>query len=142
MFSTRRLISKSSIPSTKHLLTVTSAPVAFGITITFMFHHFSFSSIFFSVLYTIITPGECFISVLADGLSLEFEWQQVSRTLHCVLAYLSNAIVWMVSTRPFFSKSSSLCINPLVTVPRALITIDITTTLMFHSFFNSLVSFR
>ena len=44
----------------------------------------------------------------------------------------------MVSTRPLISKSSSPCTNPLVTVPRASITIGITVTLMFHIF--SLVS--
>ena len=43
----------------------------------------------------------------------------------------------MVSTCPLNSKSSSPCINPFVTVPRAHIIIGITVTFMFHSFFNS-----
>ena len=34
---------------------------------------------------------------------------QVSRTLLSSLADLNNAVVWMVSTRPLISKSSSLC---------------------------------
>ena len=63
---------------------------------------------------------------------------QVSRILLSILADLKNAVVWMVSTRPVISKYSSPCTNPLVTVPRAPITIDIIVTFMFHSFFNSL----
>ena len=62
---------------------------------------------------------------------------QVSRTLLSIQAVLSNAIVSMVSTRPLTSKSSSPFINPLVTVPRAPITIGMNVTFMFHRFFNS-----
>ena len=43
----------------------------------------------------------------------------------------------MVSTS-LISKSCSPCINTLVIVPSAPITIDITVSFMFHSFFNSL----
>ena len=63
---------------------------------------------------------------------------QVSRTLLSILAVLNNAVVWMVSTRPPTSKSSSPFSNPLVTVPNAPVTIGIIVTSMFHSFFNSL----
>ena len=70
--------------------------------------------------------------------SLEFEWQQISRTLLSILAVLNNAVVWMVSIRPPTSKSSSTFNNPLVTVPNASITICIIVTCMFHSVFNSL----
>ena len=63
---------------------------------------------------------------------------QVSRTLLSILAIFNNAVVWMVSTRPHTSKSSSPFINPLVTEPKAPITIGIIVTFMFHSFFNSL----
>ena len=62
---------------------------------------------------------------------------QVSRTLLNILAVLNNAVVWMVSTRPLISKSSSPFSNPLFTVPNVPITIDIIVTCMFHSFFNS-----
>ena len=62
---------------------------------------------------------------------------QVSRTLLCILAVFNNAVVWMVSTRPPTSKSSRPFNNPLVTVPKAPITIGIIATFMFHSFFNS-----
>ena len=44
----------------------------------------------------------------------------------------------MVSTRSPTSKSSTPFNNPLVTVPKAPITIGIIVTFMFHSFFNSL----
>ena len=63
---------------------------------------------------------------------------QVSRTLLSILADLNNAVVWVFSTRPLIFKSSSLCTNPLVTVPRTPITISITVTFRFHNFFNSL----
>ena len=61
---------------------------------------------------------------------------QVSRTLLSILAALNNAVVWMVSTRPPTSKSSSPFSNPLVAVPNAPITISIIVTCMFHSFFQ------
>ena len=66
----------------------------------------------------------------------------VSRTLLSILAVLNNAVVWMVSTRPPNSKSSSPFSNLLVTVPNAPITIGIIVTCMFHSFFNSLARSR
>ena len=66
----------------------------------------------------------------------------VSRTLLSTLDVLNNAVVWMVSTRPPTSKSSSPFSNPLVTVPNAPITIGIIVICMFHSFFNSLARSR
>ena len=62
----------------------------------------------------------------------------VSRTLHSILVDISNAVVWMVSTRPLNSKSSSLCTSPQVIAPSQSITIGITVTFIFHSFFSSL----
>ena len=67
---------------------------------------------------------------------------QVSRTLLSILAVLNNAVVWMVSTRPPTSKSSTPFNNPLVTLPKAPVTIGIIVTFMFHSFFNSLAKLR
>ena len=58
---------------------------------------------------------------------------QVFSTLLSILANLNNAVVWMVSTHPLISKSYSPCTNPLVTVLRALITIDIIVTFMFFT---------
>ena len=63
---------------------------------------------------------------------------QVSRTFLSILAVLKKVVVGMVSTRPPTSKSSSPFNNPLVTVPKAPITIGIIVTFMLHSFFNSL----
>ena len=67
---------------------------------------------------------------------------QVSKTLLSILAVFNNAVVWMASTRPPTSKSSRPFNNPLVTVPKAPITIGIIVTFMFHSFFNSLARSR
>ena len=61
---------------------------------------------------------------------------QVSRTRLGILAVLSNAVVWMVSTRPPISKSSRPFNNPLIIVPKAPITIGTIVTFMFHSFYN------
>ena len=74
---------------------------------------------------------------LSDSKSL-----QVSRTLLSILANRNNAVLWMVSTRPLISKSSSRCTNPLVTVPRTPTTTGITVTLMFHNFFSFLARSR
>ena len=78
-----------------------------------------------------------------------FDWSlsnskspQVSRTHLSILAFFNNAVVWMVSTRPPTSKSSRPFNNPLVTVPKAPITIGLIVTFMFHSFFNSLARSR
>ena len=71
------------------------------------------------------------------------KFPQVSRTRLSILAVLSNAVVWIVSTRLPTSKSSKPFNNPLVTVPNAPITIGTTVTFMFHGFFfNSLARSR
>ena len=62
---------------------------------------------------------------------------QVSRTILSILAVRNNVVVWMVSTRPQTSKSSSPFNNP-----NAQITIGIIVTCMFHSFFDSLARSR
>ena len=67
---------------------------------------------------------------------------QVSRTRLRILVVLSNAVVWIVSSRPLTSKSSRSFNNPLVIVPNAPITIGTIVTFMFHSFFNSLARSR
>ena len=72
----------------------------------------------------------------------ESKSSHVSRTLLSILADLNNAVVWMVSTCSLISKSSSPCTNYLVTIPSAPITISITVTFMFHSFFSSLARCR
>ena len=67
---------------------------------------------------------------------------QVSKTLLSILAVFNNAVVWMVSTRSPTTKSSRPFNKPLVTVPKAPVTIGINVTFMFHSFFNSLARSR
>ena len=67
---------------------------------------------------------------------------QVSRTRLRILAVLSNAVVWIVSTRLPTSKSSRPFNNLLVTVPNAPITIGTIITFRFHNFFNSLARSR
>ena len=67
---------------------------------------------------------------------------QDSGTRLRILAVLSNAVVWIVFTRPPTSKSSMPFNNPLVIVPKAPITIGTIVTFLFHSFFNSLARLR
>ena len=97
----------------------------------------------FYYYYYYYYPLEFFTSVLADG----FQWglsdsksPQVSRTRLSILAVLSNAFVWIVSTRPPTSKSSSPFNNPLVTVLNA--PIKSQSAQSFDSFFNSLARSR
>ena len=74
---------------------------------------------------------------LSDSKSL-----QVSRSRLRILAVLSNAAIWIVSTRSPSSKSSRPFNYPLVIVPKVPITIGTIVTFMFHSFFNSLARSR
>ena len=67
---------------------------------------------------------------------------QVSRTRLRILAVLSNSVIWIVSTCPPTSKSSRPFNNPLVIVPKALITIGTIVTFMFHGFFKFLARSR
>ena len=69
-------------------------------------------------------------------------FSQVFRTLLSILADLNKTVVWMASSRPLISMSSSLCTNSLVTVARDPIRIGITVTLMFHSIFTSVARTR
>ena len=67
---------------------------------------------------------------------------QVSGTRLRILTVLSNAVIWIVSTRPPTSKSCRPFNNPLDIVPKAPITIGTIVTFIFHSFFNSLARSR
>ena len=62
----------------------------------------------------------------------------------CILAYLNNAVVWLVSNHPFISTSFSHCTAPLMTLPSAPIALSITVTFVFHCccFFSSLARSR
>ena len=94
-------------------------------------------------MINIFTPWQFFTLALADGLS---EWQQVYSILQESSQYSGRSqpccsLDCLHSSCVFF-KSSSPSTNPLVTVPRASITIGIIVTFMFHSFFNSLTRSR
>ena len=67
---------------------------------------------------------------------------KASRTRLIILADLNNTVISMVSIRPFISKFFGLCTNPLVTVPRAPVTIGINIIFIFHGFFISLARSR
>ena len=127
MVSTRPSISESSSPFCNPLVTVPNAPIT-------IYHYYYFYSLEF---------------FLHQRKLMVFHWRlsdskspQVSRTLLSILAVLNYAVVWMVSTRPSISEPSSPFCNPLVTVPKAPITIGIIVTFIFHSFFNSLARSR
>ena len=63
---------------------------------------------------------------------------QVSRTLLSVLADFNNTVVWMVSAgRPISNSFSSLTKTLGILPPNAPITVGITVTFIFLSFFSS-----
>ena len=70
--------------------------------------------------------------ILADGVTLKSERQQVPRILLSILDDLNNAIVWMVWNRHSISNFYILFSK---TVPSVPIMIDITVTVMFPGFF-------
>ena len=80
--------------------------------------------------------------MVVHGSSGDSKSPQVSRTLLSIRFVLNNAVIWIVSTRPPNSKSSSFFNNPFVTVPEAPIPIGTIVTFMFLSFFNSLARSR
>ena len=112
----------------------------------------------YSKVYNFESSFFFFLSTISFGLLAEIRWSiymsksqplrvshwslrdrkspQVSRTLLSIKANLNKAVVWMVFTRPLFSKSCSPNTNHLVTVPSASITIGITVTFMFHCYFQ------
>ena len=121
------------------------------------FRDWGILKIIFHISLLLFTPLEFFTSVLALLLFHSFEsfsqhckrvvsrWNlslskspQVSRILLSILADLTNAVVWMVATRPLISKSSSSFTNPLGIVPTAPFTTGITVT--FHIFLVLLIS--
>ena len=61
----------------------------------------------------------------------------ISKILLNILAYLKNAIVWMLSIRPQFPNSSIRFSKLLRTVSSMPITVGIIVTFLFHSFLSS-----
>ena len=91
------------------------------------------------------TPREFFTSALTGGLSLESDGQHLSLVLQDSSQYsgrCQHAVVCIVPTCPFISKSSSPSINYSVTAPNAPITIGVTVTFMLPNFFSSLARSR
>ena len=109
---------------------------------TFLFIHLFYLFICLLIIYSFrvfhISVSWCFFHRSLSG----SKSPEVSRTRLRILAVLSNAVVWIVSTRPPTSKSSRPLNNPLVIVPNAPITIGTIVTFMFHSLFNSLARSR
>ena len=129
----RPLTSNTSSPLPKPLRTIQNLLITIGITVTLMFH--SFLS---SIITIIITPYKFFKSALADGFSLKSEWQQVSSGIQDTSQYLvdlNNTVFKMVLAHTSISNFSNPLIKPLGTVPSTPITIGITITFQFHSFF-------
>ena len=92
IFSTRSLISKSSNPCTNHLVTVTRAPITIGITVTFMFHCFSFSSLA-SIMYLSLFPFFYSFILWSAGTAKSTIWQVSFFVLFCFL-FLDYHEVW------------------------------------------------
>ena len=129
------LFSRTAVgPSIYHLFVVKSQFLG-----QFPVEHFYYYYYYYYYYYH-LPYFEFFTPALADGFSLDFEWYQVLLSVQDSSLYsdLNNAGVWIVYTCLLIPKSSSSCINPLVTVPKAPVTIGITVTFMFHSFFCSL----
>ena len=120
-------------------ISVTTYPT-FAILLSLIYSRFDMI-ISYGVVLCCYSERFCLLMVFLWSLS-DSKSPQVFRTLLSIMAVLNNAIVWIVSTLPPTSKSSSPFSNPLVIVPRATITIDTIVTRMFHSFFNSLARSR
>ena len=121
IFSTRRLISKSSSPCTKPLVTVTCAPITIAISVTFMFHSFSvlqqgLSTYLFTSVLPCCQPKQQ--SPLFDRFSFFFFLLLLIITMSGRLAESR----WLVSISKYqrilcfsFSRTGSgLCINHLL----------------------------
>ena len=67
---------------------------------------------------------------MSDGKSPQVSWALLS-----ILAFLNNAVVWMVFIPLPTSKTPSPLNSPLVNVPKAPIKIGIIVTFMFHILF-------
>ena len=108
--STRPLISKSSCPCTKPLMTVPSAPITTGTTVTFMFHSYfrslarsrylSFFSIYFSfTLWSAGTAGSLLflLTITRSGHLSEIRWPICISKSHRILCIsFSRSGFWVV----------------------------------------------
>ena len=95
-------------------------------------------SIIIIIIIIIYSLELFFTSAIADGLSQEFEWQQVSSSLQNSLYSGRSQLGSSLNGLHMSAKSSSSFSNTLVTVSNAPITIGIIVTFMFHRFFFSI----
>ena len=101
---------------------------------SFVFSYVGFESLYGCVTAVfIIIPCEFSAPELADGPSVESEWQHVSSVLN-ILANFNDAGVWMVSIHPPISNFSSLFNKPLGIFPRAWIKIGTSINSVFLAF--------
>ena len=91
-------------------------------------------------LQLLFTPLEFFISALADGLPLEFEWQQVFSSNSDSSQYSSRSQKCSSLDGLHSSANFQSLYNPLVTVRKAQIMIGIIVIFMFQRFFFKLPS--
>ena len=81
-----------------------------------------------------------FTGALANGITADSEWQQVSSDIQDSPQYsddINEAEVLMVYLRPLIFKASNIpCTNPLMIMPSTLITIGITVIFMSHILFH------
>ena len=134
MVSTRPLISKSSSPCTNPLVTVPSAPITIGITVTFMFHRFVNSLARFKYYLSFQFPSVGFHSVVRRDNKFDIVLQgfvlvfcrfsggclfvllNISRS--CLLAGIGSSVCILKSQRilciPFSKTDSGLYINNLL----------------------------
>ena len=118
MIPIRPPISNSSSPLSKPLGTISSTPVTIGIIVQFI--------AYYNYYYLLLESFSHQHQLIVFQWSLsDCKFPQIPKAFLSTLAVLNNAV---------FSKSSSPFNNPLVTVPKAPITIDIIVTFMFHSF--------
>ena len=138
MVSTRVLISNSSNPFTNSLVTVPSALITIGITVTFnvLINLWNMKvAVFIIILHLAIFLHQRKLMIFHWNLS-DSKSPQVFRTLLYILANLKNTVVCMVSILPLISHSANLFSNPWGFVTRAPTVIGITVTFMFPDFFK------
>ena len=122
-----------------------SAAVSFSLPQVHLFYlSLSFiCSVYYYYYYLLLQSfsRQCQLMVFHWSLS-DSKSPQVSRTRLRILAVLSNAVIWIVSTRPPTSKSSRPFNSPLIIVPKAPITIGTIVAFMFSSFTIIIYSFE
>ena len=89
--STRLPTSKSNSPFSNHLVTVPNAPITIGIVVTCIFRSFFNSLARSRFFFLLLLLFGFFTSALADCLSMESSWQQISYGLSDSSEYSSGS---------------------------------------------------